>query len=111
MLILPLTVDSSSSPWLFLSNDNTESSESTLLNILFSMFTESFPMKAKIFFNESQEFYTEKLVMLKRKKKNEFKKHRRSEKYLSLHLTYKAELRKAKGSLPKKKIADFGTMS
>ena len=45
-----------------------------------------------------------KLVMLKRKKKTEFKKHRRSEKYLSLHQTYKAELRKAKQDYYKKKI-------
>ena len=73
-------------------------------NILFSMFNESFPMRTKIFFNESQEFYTDKLVMLKRKKKNEFKKHRRSEKYLSLHLTYKTELKKAKQDHYKKKI-------
>ena len=40
-------------------------------NILFSIFTESFPVKTKIVFNESQEFYTDKLVMLKRKKKSE----------------------------------------
>ena len=73
-------------------------------NNLFSIFSESFPMKSKIVFNESQEFYNDKLVMLKRKKKNEFKKHRRSVKYLSLHQTYKAELRKAKQDHYKKKI-------
>ena len=73
-------------------------------NNLFSMFSESFPMKTKIFFNESQEFYTDKLVVLKRKKQNEFRKHRRSIKYLSLHHTYKEELRKAKHDLYRKKI-------
>ena len=73
-------------------------------NNLFSLFSESFPMKTKIVFNKSQEFFTDKLVMLKRKKKSEFKKHRRSEKYLSLHQIYKAELRKAKQDYYKKKI-------
>ena len=63
---------------------------------LFSMFSDAFPMKTKIFFNESQEFYTDKLVILKRKKQSEFRKHRRSDKYLSLHQTYKEELSKAK---------------
>ena len=71
---------------------------------LFSIFAESFPMKTKIVFNESQEFYTDKLIMLKRKKKNEFRKHRRSEKYLSLKQTYKTELSKAKQDHYKKKI-------
>ena len=73
-------------------------------NNLFKIFSQCFPLKSKIFLSESQEFYTDKLVNLKRKKKAEFKKHRRSEKYQSLHLTYKKELNKAKQDYYKKKI-------
>ena len=78
-----------------LSMESADSQMEAFQNNLFSFFSESFPMKTKIVFNESQEFYTDKLVVLKRKKKSEFKKHRRSEKYLSLHQIYKTELRKA----------------
>ena len=87
-----------------LSLESADSQMEAFQNNLFSMFTESFPMKTKTVFNESKEFFTDKLVILKRKKKNEFKKHRRSEKYLSLHQTYKAELKKAKQDYYKKKI-------
>ena len=72
-----------------LSLKSADSQMEAFQNNLFSLFSESFPMKTKIVFNESQEFFTDKLVMLKRKKKSEFKKHRRSDKFLSLHQTYK----------------------
>merc|ERR1740123_1371974 len=87
-----------------LSLKSADSQMEAFQNNLFSLFSKSFPMKTKIVFNESQEFFTDKLVMLKRKKKSEFKKHRRSDKYLSLHQSYKAELRKAKQDHYKKKI-------
>ena len=68
----------------------------TFQNELFNMFTESFPLKSKTFFTETQPFYTDKLAKLKRKKQREFYKHRRSKKYLSLHKVYKKELSHAK---------------
>ena len=80
-------------------------------NNLFLMFSESFPMKTKIVFNESQEFFTDKLVILRRKKQTEYNKHRRSEKYESLHQTYKKELSKAKSDYYKKKIQIMRTSS
>ena len=89
---------------LILSLESADSQMQAFQTNLFSMFSDSFPKKTKIVFNESQEFYTDKLVILKRKKKNEFQKHRRSEKYISLHQTYKTELSKAKQDHYKKKI-------
>ena len=60
----------------------------TFQNELLNMFTESFPLKSKTFFSETQPFYTEKLAKLKRKKQREFYKHRRSNKYLALDIDY-----------------------
>ena len=94
-----------------LSLDSADAQMELFQKNIFSMFSDSFPMKTKIFFNESQEFYTDKLVMLKRKKQSEFRKHRRSNKYLSLHQTYKEELSKAKHDLYKKKIRILRTSS
>ena len=51
---------------LILSLESADSQMQAFQNNLFSMFSDSFPKKTKIVFNESQEFYTDKLVMLKR---------------------------------------------
>ena len=84
---------------------NIKSSDDQMLafhNTLYDMFDESFPMKSKTFFSQSEPWFTEKLSVLKRKKEREYRKHRKSEKYLSLHRTYKSEL-----SIARKKYYDL----
>ena len=64
-------------------------------NELFRMFNESFPEKTVTFLDDSQPFYSKKLLLLKEKKKREYNKNRRSTKFLSLHNSYRDELIKA----------------
>ena len=68
----------------------------TFHNQLYEMFNESFPMKSKTFFSQTEPWFTEKLSTLKRKKEREFSKHRKSQKYKDLHKIYKNELSVAK---------------
>ena len=68
----------------------------TFHNQLYELFEESFPMKSKTFFSQSEPWFSEKLSALKRRKEREFHKHRKSSKYKSLHKTYKSELAVAK---------------
>ena len=57
-------------------------------NKLYNIFDGCFPMKTRTVFNETQPFFTDKLVKLKRKKCREYNKHRKSAKYDSLSKIY-----------------------
>ena len=78
-------------------------------NELFRMFHESFSEKTVTFLNDSQPFFSKKLLLLKEKKKHEYNKNRRSTKFLSLNKTYreakrgfyKYRVRKLRKSNPK----------
>ena len=78
-------------------------------NLLYKIFDISFPVKSKTIFNETEPFFTEKLIKLKRLKCREFNKHRMSAKYQSLNNIYKVELSKAKKSYYRKKIRNLRT--
>ena len=56
-------------------------------NLLYKIFDISFPVKSKTIFNETEPFFTEKLIKLKRLKCREFNKHRMSAKYQSFNNT------------------------
>ena len=78
-------------------------------NSLFEIYSQCFPTKKRKFFSESEPFYTDKLAKLKRRKGREFSKNRNSNKYLSLHETYKKELLKAKRTYYREKIRQLRT--
>ena len=84
--------------------DSVDEQAESLQHVLFDMFETSFPMKTKTFLCDSEPWYTEKLAAMKRRKSREFYKHRKSEKYLALHKTYKDELSIAKKSYYSRKI-------
>ena len=48
---------------------------------LYGLYVQSFPMKSRTFSNDCEPWYTEELGILKKKKRREFEKHRKSEKY------------------------------
>ena len=73
-------------------------------NSLFGVYTQCFQLKKKIVSNSSEPWYTEELRILKIKKKREFFKHRKSNKFRSLHKLYKEKLELAKASFYEKKV-------
>ena len=76
----------------------------TFQSEMFGVFDQCFPLKTKVFLNDSEPYYNDKLVLLKRKKNREYNRHRRSVKYISLHKLYKEELTKSKRIFYRKKI-------
>ena len=64
----------------------------------------TFLFNVKTVTNNNEPWYTDKLTKLDRRRRREYNKHRRSEKYLSLENIYKEELSKAKRSFYSKKI-------
>ena len=60
--------------------------------------------KTRFISSDDQPFYSEKLKHLKRKKCREFKKRRRSDKYIQLKNNYEIELKKAKKTFYRNKI-------
>ena len=75
-----------------------------LQNKLIRKYNEFFPEKSRMVSNDSQPFFTNKLMQLKRKKGREYEKHRRSPKWKQLNNLYSKELRKAKHNFYHKKI-------
>ena len=73
-------------------------------DILFSMYDRNFPLQTKTVTNNNEPWYSDKLTKLDRRRRREYNKHRRSEKYLSLEKIYKEELSKAKKSFYSNKI-------
>ena len=73
-------------------------------NTLFNAYDQSFQLKTKIVNNSSEPWYNEELRRLKNKKKREFFKHRKSNKFRSLQKLYKAKLELAKESFYEKKV-------
>ena len=65
-------------------------------SLFYTKFCEIFPEKTRFISSDDQPFYSEKLKHLKRKKCREFKKRRRSDKYIQLKNKYEIELKKAK---------------
>merc|ERR1711878_118321 len=82
------------------SNDQVECFQ----NMLFNAYVLSFQLKMKIVNNSSEPWYNEELRKLKIKKKREFFKHRKSNKFRSLHKLYKTKLELAKESFYEKKV-------
>ena len=67
-------------------------------------YNEFFPEKSRMISSDSQPFFTNKLMQLKRKKSREYVKHRRSDKWKQLNSLYHQELSKAKKNFYRKKI-------
>ena len=62
------------------------------------------PEKTKTISSDDQPFYTEKLANLKRKKAREYRKHRKSIKWIIMHNEYEEEVKRAKKDFYKSKI-------
>ena len=73
-------------------------------NTLESKFDEFFPLKSIKFCNDDQPFFTSQLKILDRKRKNEYKKHRKSAKYHRLNKQFKKKCRMAKQKFYKNMI-------
>ena len=76
-------------------------------NLLYKIFDISFPVKSKTIFNETEPFFTEKLIKLKRLKCRKFNKRRMAAEYQSLNNIYKQELSKAKKYYYREKILNL----
>ena len=83
----------------------TNSKAEMLQNILVSKCNYFFPEKERIITCNDQLFFNHKLNQLKRKKSQEYHKHRNSLKYIKLEEIYQKELLRAKNSFYKKKIS------
>ena len=90
--------------WDFIEDVENRDKLKVFQDVLFSIFTDCFPMKSRLISNRNEPFYTDKLGNIKRKKLREFNKHRRSEKYIGLERLYKTELKKAKQNFYANKI-------
>ena len=69
--------------WAFLSqSQNVDLKMKKFQDSLFGIFDTSFPLKKKTFLSQSEPFYNNILLKLKRKKSREYSKHRQSQKYI-----------------------------
>ena len=82
-------------------NNQLESFHHKVLN----MYDECFPTKTRVITVENEPWFNEHLGKMRRRKRREFNKHRRSEKYLDLDRKYRVALKKAKQDFHYKKIS------
>ena len=69
--------------WAFLlQSQNVDLKMKKFQDSLFGIFDTSFPLKKKTFLSQSEPFYNNILLKLKRKKSREYSKHRQSQKYI-----------------------------
>ena len=92
--------------WAFLSQSlNIDIKMKKFQDSLFGIFQTSFPLKKKTLLSQSEPFFNNVLLKLKRKKSREYAKHRRSQKYLDLNKLYNELLSKAKKNYYRKKVS------
>ena len=96
--------------WGYLKNIQSANDQMTSFQEnLFMIFDKCFPKKKRKIFSETEPWFNEKLVKLKRKKGREYSKYRNSEKFKSLHKTYRELLDSSKKAFYRKKIRDLRT--
>ena len=78
-----------------------------LQTLLLNKYNEFFPEKTQNVSSDDQPFYNDKLSRLRRRKGREYRKHRRSEKWLKLEKVYNDQLVLAKKSFYRRKIKNL----
>ena len=76
----------------------------SLQNLLIKKYEEFFPERKKIITIDDQPFFSNKLKIMKRRKAREFRKNRKSNKWLQMDKAYKLEVGKAKKKYYSEKI-------
>ena len=76
---------------------------------LHKMFQDCFPVKKNTFLSHNEPFMNEALLKLKRKKSREFRKHRRSKKYMDLEALYKEMISMSKKKFYRRKVRHLRT--
>ena len=82
-----------------------------LQNIVYSAVQKYLPSRKRKIAVDDQPWYTEELKKLKRQKCREFKKYRKSDKYMTLNKKYENKLKLAKRKYKRKAIDDVLTSS
>ena len=94
--------------WTEISQESSAHRKAELLqHLLVKKYEEFFPEKVRKVSSDDQPFYTDKLARLKRKKGREYRKRRRSSKWISLENLYNNEVSKAKMDFYRKNIKNL----
>ena len=94
--------------WTEISQESSAHRKAELLqHLLVKKYEEFFPEKVRKVSSDDQPFYTDKLARLKRKKGREYRKRRRSSRWISLENLYNNEVSKAKMDFYRKNIKNL----